>query len=147
MSTRPVDGERISVGVDGSAESRAALRWVLERANDHDVVTLVHVWNASPTMVDAGLCDGDDDTAAKSLAHRELLRAMELLSDPSVVLRTSVLHGDPRHELCDLDTDLLVLGSRGRSGVVGCLLGSVAGHVTRHASVPVVIVPSPRPGK
>ena len=38
------------------------------------------------------------------------------------------------------DCGLVVLGSRGRSGVVGGLTGSVSGHVLRHAYCPVAVV-------
>jgi nucleotide-binding universal stress UspA family protein len=35
----------------------------------------------------------------------------------------------------------LVIGARGHSGIAGILLGSVADYITRHATVPVVVVP------
>ncbi|HEY1322486.1 MAG TPA: universal stress protein [Streptosporangiaceae bacterium] len=35
---------------------------------------------------------------------------------------------------------LLVVGSRGRSGLFGGLTGSVSGHVLRHAQCPVAVV-------
>jgi nucleotide-binding universal stress UspA family protein len=39
-------------------------------------------------------------------------------------------------------SDLIVVGARGHGAVMGLLLGSVADYVSRHASVPVVIVPA-----
>jgi nucleotide-binding universal stress UspA family protein len=136
--------QHVAVGVDGSAESRAALRWAVEHARAGDSITLVHVWSASPAMVDAGLCDEDDDAAARGLAHRELVRARELLEEPGVTVQSAVLHGDPWRELCGVDTDLLVVGSRGRGGLAKRLLGTVSEHVVRHAQVPVVVVPTAR---
>jgi nucleotide-binding universal stress UspA family protein len=144
MTAHENDEQQITVGVDGSSESRAALRWAVEHARAGDSITLVHVWSASPAMVDVGLCDQDDDAAARGLAHREVLRARELLQEPDVTVQSVVLHGDPRRELCGVDTDLLVVGSRGRGGFAKRLLGTVSEHVVRHAHVPVVVVPSAR---
>ncbi|MDQ2825822.1 MAG: universal stress protein, partial [Actinomycetota bacterium] len=41
--------------------------------------------------------------------------------------------------------DLLVLGSRGRGGFAGLLLGSVSQQCSHHAPCPIVVVPGPRP--
>ena len=42
--------------------------------------------------------------------------------------------------------DLVVVGTRGRSGAERMLLGSVSDHVVRHAACPVLVVrPSSRP--
>ena len=135
--------ERIAVGIDGSVMSRAALRWAVDHARDGDTVTLVHVWQASPTLVGAGIVDPDDDTAARSFAGHELARARSLPHRAGVALDCAVLRGDARECLCNLDTDLLVIGARGQGGVTGLLLGSVCSYLARHAHRPLVIVPSP----
>lgn len=41
------------------------------------------------------------------------------------------------------DADLVVVGSRGRSGLTAALLGSVSKHVLQHAFCPVVVVKAP----
>jgi len=41
-----------------------------------------------------------------------------------------------------MKSDLIVVGARGHGAVMGLLLGSVADYVSRHAKVPVVIVPA-----
>ena len=134
--------ERISVGVDGSPASRAAVRWAVAHAHHGDTITLVHVWESSPAAVDAGLCEPDDDAAACGFAHRELVRAELLLKSSGVTLRTDVIRGDPRHCLLRLDTDLLVVGAGGHGAVTGRLLGSVSSYLARHSPRPLVIVPA-----
>ncbi|MGW7444192.1 universal stress protein [Kitasatospora sp. NPDC054795] len=61
---------------------------------------------------------------------------------PPVEVRTEARHGTPAGALVEAarGADLLVVGSRGLGGFTGMLLGSVAQHCTRHATVPVVVV-------
>ena len=56
--------------------------------------------------------------------------------------RTHFENNDPRNALLGLKSDLIVVGARGHGAVLGLLLGSVADYVSRHAKVPVVIVPA-----
>ncbi|HEU4572385.1 MAG TPA: universal stress protein [Candidatus Limnocylindrales bacterium] len=52
--------------------------------------------------------------------------------------------GDPGDSIVEAATaeaaDLVVVGSRGRSGIERALLGSVSDHVVRHAACPVMVV-------
>lgn len=60
-----------------------------------------------------------------------------------------LLHGDPATRLQDWlahhGPDLVVLGTHGRGGVSRVLLGSVADHLIRHASCPVLLIPDRAP--
>lgn len=135
--------EQIVVGVDGSLESHAALRWAIDHARPGDTVTLCHAFQPSPVAVSVGLADPDDDTAAREFVHHELARIDALPRDADVTIRCDVLHGDPRDCLSAVDADLLVVGAGGHGRLAGALLGSVSAHVTRHAHIPVVVVPHP----
>ncbi len=57
-----------------------------------------------------------------------------------------LLLGDPVKELCKLaeasNIDLIVVGSHGRTGLRGMLLGSVAQGIIRSATVPVITIKS-----
>jgi nucleotide-binding universal stress UspA family protein len=72
-----------------------------------------------------------DDTVTASLDPNEADR-----------VQRSVLRGYPARVLLDAaaDANLLVVGSRGRGGMAGMLLGSVSQHVVTHARCPVVVV-------
>lgn len=133
--------EHTAVGVDGSANSRAAVRWAVDHACEGDTITLVHAWQSSQTMVDAGLIGADDDTGARALLNREKVKAQQLPSRPGVTIEANLLRGDARSCLAGLDCDQLVVGARGHGGISGMLLGSVSAYLARHLHCPVMIVP------
>jgi nucleotide-binding universal stress UspA family protein len=67
----------------------------------------------------------------------------EVLSEHSgLALRREVSGGNAARVLIDLSdgADVLVVGSRGRGGFVGMLLGSVSQRVAAHADCTVVVV-------
>ena len=63
---------------------------------------------------------------------------------PGITLERDVKEGRASQALLDAaeDADLLVVGSRGREGFVGLLLGSVSSQVVHHARCPVTVVHS-----
>jgi nucleotide-binding universal stress UspA family protein len=60
----------------------------------------------------------------------------------AIEIERIVAQGSAAHVLLDAaeDADLLVVGSRGRGGFTGLLLGSVSHQVASHATCPVVVV-------
>ena len=63
---------------------------------------------------------------------------------PGLQVERRPVHDSPVRALTDAaeDADLVVVGSRGRGGFTGLLLGSVSSQVSRHGTRPVVVVPA-----
>ncbi|MEO0351159.1 MAG: universal stress protein [Cyanobacteria bacterium P01_A01_bin.15] len=59
-----------------------------------------------------------------------------------------LLYGSPGVKLCEIahtwDADLIVVGSRGLSGISELLIGSVSNHVVHHAPCSVLVIHSPK---
>ena len=142
---------RIVVGVDGSANARAALDWALGQARvTESTVVAVMVWRDPYAVADGwtGTIAQYADTDELERQHRDELDDIvdaansEGLQAP---VERVVASGNAASTLLEFahDADLVVVGSRGHGGFVGLLLGSVSQQVANHAACPVVIVPSP----
>jgi nucleotide-binding universal stress UspA family protein len=138
--------DRIVVGVDGSEQSRQALRWALRQAEvTGAVVEAVIGWE--PPFTGWG---GDVPAAERKelgvLAEKVLTENVAKVSGSGagVEVRTRAAEGTPAQVLltaaADDDVVLLVVGSRGIGGFAGALLGSVGQHCVQHAPCPVVVV-------
>jgi nucleotide-binding universal stress UspA family protein len=134
---------RIVVGVDGSTQSRNALRWAAKEAQcTGDSLTAVMSWhNPYPEMWIPRLGPTADPM---ELARRSLdqLVGEVLGKDPVVAVEKVVLEGPPAKVLIEAahGADLLVVGSRGLGAFTGLVLGSVSLHCVAHAPCPVVVV-------
>lgn len=131
----------IVVGLDGSAESRAAVDWAAREAQRRGLpVRLVTAWIWRPVDVPSAQESEAQrqwarqllDEARQDLAARypDLPVAVEPVSDlaPRALLESAE------------GAETLVLGSRGHGAIAGFLLGSVGQHVLARAHVPVVLV-------
>ncbi|MCZ7589700.1 MAG: universal stress protein [Gaiella sp.] len=142
---------KIVVGIDGSSEAAAALRWAAEEASLRDArLEAVHAWMFIPmtTPADSGLVpmawtestEMFDATreAASRLAAEQVRNVLGDEHDVTV----SLVQGDPTEALVEAaaGAELLVVGNRGRGSFKEALLGSTSGRVADHAPCPVVIV-------
>ena len=140
---------RIVVGVDDSPGAAAALRWALEEARLRGAtLDVVHAWHqfipvALPGAVTREPGRDDLEAAARELVTK-VVDDVVGPSDPTVTVRVELGQGSPADVLITgaADADLLVIGSRGRGGFAGLLLGSVSQQCAHHAPCPVVIVPT-----
>jgi nucleotide-binding universal stress UspA family protein len=134
--------ERIVVGVDGSEGARQALRWAIEEAR-HRQATLevVHAWRTVP-IADYAFTEREPGGSGR-YAQRLLDEAVEAEDTTGLAVERKLLSGGTAYALTHeaKGASLLVIGSRGRGGFTGLLLGSVSQQLAHHASCPVVIVP------
>ncbi|MFF0344758.1 universal stress protein [Kribbella sp. NPDC004875] len=128
----------IVVGTDGSPDSEDAVGFAFEQAaRTGDPLEVVYCWQPR-TEYAASVADTEQllkDWLAESIApYRDKY--------PTVQVRSAILEGRARAQLIDLSrtASLTVVGSRGRGGVKGLLLGSVSQSLLHHADSPVVIV-------
>jgi nucleotide-binding universal stress UspA family protein len=131
---------KVVVGVDGSANSEAALRWALADAEKHDgQVTALFVWQV-PFSSFPGLYDRE----ALEKASKEFVieKVSDVAPTPTVPVLPLVAEGDAAEALvvASEDADLLVLGTRGRSALAGLLVGSVSLQCAAAARCPVLLI-------
>ena len=141
--------EQIVVGVDGSPPSAAALRFALGEARHHGARLLVaSAWHVPTQAYSAGVPVPYPDISDSLRADAEgtVVAMLEDLASEAegVDVERVVREGQPAEVLLELsaDADLLVVGSRGRGGFGGLLLGSVSQQCAHHAPCPVTIVRS-----
>jgi nucleotide-binding universal stress UspA family protein len=136
---------RIVVGTDGSPHSARAVGLAFEEASLRGVgVTAVRTWLAPDIDVEA--------TPAHEWEQAEKDEQARLTKDvlswrtrfPEVDVVEKTVRGAPTATLIDesAGAEMLVVGSHGRGGFGGLVLGSVSHAVLHHAHCPVVIARS-----
>jgi nucleotide-binding universal stress UspA family protein len=152
----------IVVGVDGSPGSDEALHWALTEARLRGVpVRAVCVYELPPVSAATPLAGGagvfapvgtEEEverlrSASAAAAERVLDDALTRMGEAAtgIQIESEAVEGSPAATLIDAgrNAELLVLGSRGRGGFMGLLLGSVSQQCAQHPPCPVVILPPP----
>ncbi|MBW5480602.1 universal stress protein [Streptomyces bambusae] len=136
----------LTVGLDGSAVSMAAVHWAAAEASRRGTgLRLLHVWDIRPDVHSPlALTPAEQDRRSDWIPRRaaDQVRA----AHPALEVATSYVCGDPVEVLCEAaaESELLVIGSRGLGTVAGYVLGSVSLAVAAHAPRPVVFVRGPK---
>ena len=150
MSTPSTDRPRIVVGVDGSAHSEEALRWAARLARaEGATIDVVAVWDLPATSYAWGAVAGG--YVVPEQMPEEQLRDFtnsvvdSVLGEDRPETTVTLIAANPAQALLDRSEGALmvVVGSRGRGGFTGLLLGSVSQTVSSHAKVPVLVVHAP----
>lgn len=137
---------RIVVGVDGSEGSRRALDWALEEAAKRAAtLEVVHAWTYPTGGELAGLpwklSRADFEKTARLVLEQAIAGSAP---QAGAHIELLLIEGQAVRSLLETanGADMLVVGSRGRGGFGGLLLGSVSQQCAYHAPCPIVIVPS-----
>jgi nucleotide-binding universal stress UspA family protein len=132
---------RIGVGFDGSEPARRALERVADVAGDEATVFLVTV--AQPLYPDPPAGEPVDPCEAAK-RDRMLAQGKDLLAQRGVAARTRPALGDPAQTILEVareaNSDLVVVGNRGRGRVARIALGSVSSTVVHQADRAVLVV-------
>jgi nucleotide-binding universal stress UspA family protein len=146
MTTPTPTPARIVVGVDGSEQSKLALRWAAYVARlGSATVDAVMAWDYPVTFGwSAGWSYPDGGWTPQEDAEKALAEALAEVygEQPPAGLRRFVEQGNAAKVLLDHSdgATLLVVGSRGHGGFAGLLLGSVSANCAEHAPCPVLVV-------
>jgi nucleotide-binding universal stress UspA family protein len=142
----PAPGAPVVVGVDGSPVSTNAISYAYEQASSRGVgLTVVHAWWLENVEGAAAAAIWTVDWAR--FAEEEQALVAESLAGwedkyPEVAVRRHSVRGLPVEALVRQSENacLVVVGTRGRGGFAGLLLGSVSQGVIHSSHCPVAIV-------
>jgi nucleotide-binding universal stress UspA family protein len=136
----------ILVPFDFSDGARLALAHAVASARTfHARLTLLHVVHLP--YLGSGFGPGEGLALETSLVEEASSRLGAIAGEvkrEGVAAEAVVRIGHPASDVVDVayrgDTDLIVMGTHGRTGLKHVLLGSVAERVVRHAPCPVTVV-------
>jgi nucleotide-binding universal stress UspA family protein len=138
--------ERVLHPTDGSTGTAHVTLQAIDLAEQYGAtVHGVHVIDTDLTSI---LSEGGRDRDGLESRADTVVKNVERMADAhGVPVETDILEGDPAEQILDyadeIDADVIVSGTHGRSGVKRQLLGSVAERLVRHSDVPVLTVQLP----
>lgn len=126
----------VVAGADASAASEAVISFAFREAELRN----------APLVAVCALADSPESLGVAHRLEDDFVRTMELQEKehPDVTTLRQVSAGAPRTALLEAaaGAQLLVVGPRGRGGLGGMSLGSVATVMLHHAPCPVAVVPA-----
>jgi len=135
--------------VDFSAASEEAARYAMGIAEKlgAERLDLGHVYHSPALHLPDGVSytDAASDELLQANARRQLEQLARRHSQHGLRLTHSLIQGMPTHAAIleharEIDADLIVMSTTGRSGIGRLLLGSVAEKVVRTSQIPVCTV-------
>lgn len=141
----PIDaGAPVVLGIDGSPASEAATAFAFEEAAGRGVpLVALHAWSDVAVFPILGMDWRTDQEQGEEVLGERLAGWQEQF--PDVPVQRRLVCDTPARWLLEESrhAQLVVLGSHGRGGFSGMLLGSVSSAVAQSAKVPVIVVRTP----
>jgi len=143
--TMPI--RRMVVGVDGSDSAKIALNHAIDQALlwEAELTAVVAV----PIGAGAGILGWLPAAVDRESVLEDVKEGLNVTVDRAVegkdiTVRRHALDGSGAALLSEFSSavDLVVVGSRGRGGFAGMLLGSTSQQVLHHTACPVMVVPT-----
>ena len=138
---------KILVAVDGSKTSLNAVKYAAKLSvnlRSEDLITLVTVHDDQGLRHTQRLVGADKvQDYLRELSDRELKAALAVLVKAGIKHNAVIQTGPVAETIVNLANkgfDMVVMGSKGRSGVLDLLLGSVAQRVISTCKKPVLLV-------
>lgn len=141
--------QHILVPIDGSETSMVAMKEAIKLGKAlNSKITVVQVMALDPFIADAYVKTGETNELierTRTYLLDILEQAKQQFSNEGLTVENKLLEGFVVHEEIiqaaqDLNADLIVMGSHGRTGVRKLVLGSVAQKVLGESHIPVLIV-------
>jgi nucleotide-binding universal stress UspA family protein len=138
--------DSVLVGVDGSEDSRTALRWAAATAAALQLpLRAMWAWHyPSDAILSVGNIHLPEPQRADELIETQLRHLLtDVLGDDGAAVAVEVGRGPGAGALLRAAEDeptMVVVGSRGLGGFKGLLLGSVSRQLCEHAPCPVTVV-------
>lgn len=136
----------VVVAVDGSPASDNAVRWAANTAMKRNIpLRLAAAYSMPQFLYAEGMVPPQevfDELQRETLQTVDRAREVALEVAPDLHIGHAVAEGSAIDMLLEMskESTMVVMGSRGLSGISGMVLGSVSGAVVSHASCPVVVV-------
>ena len=143
--------KRIVVGIDGSADSQAALQWALDMAKGMgSTVTVVYAVDLPSLYPEPAVTLLFDDGWRKTMRMEVEKTWCRPLREAGIRYRAVMEDGRAASVISRVaqaeGADIIVVGRRGRGGVAELLLGSVSHELVLRSRIPVLVI-EPEPVK
>ncbi len=133
---------RVLIGIDGSTGSDAALDWAVDEADRRGLsLHVVHAFGVSNVIAAALIGTTEPSEVVDDLLDTAVARARARAPELSVTGEATAGYAAATLIEQSAEVELVVVGTRGRGGLAGTLIGSVSLQVATHARCTVVVVP------